>query len=123
MNGEREWALNGGLPGNARFLQQMMQNSPSIFFQTSPRKYFFHKRLISEISPHNIRVLALFGDQFAKQFTSESVTWVDHLIFAMVPLGIIAAITGAIRIQGTPMARPFIGRARENRAQAEIELM
>lgn len=41
----------------------------------------------------------------------------------MVPLGIITAITGAIRIQGRPIAKAFIGRARENRAQAEIELM
>lgn len=41
----------------------------------------------------------------------------------MVPLGIITAITGAIRVQGTPLARAFIGRARESRAQAEIELM
>lgn len=41
----------------------------------------------------------------------------------MVPLGIITAITGAIRVQGMPIAKAFIGRARENRAQVEIELM
>lgn len=41
----------------------------------------------------------------------------------MVPLGIITAITGALRVQGMPIAKAFIGRARENRAQAEIELM
>lgn len=41
----------------------------------------------------------------------------------MVPLGIITAITGAIRVQGMPTAKVFIGRARENRAQVEIELM
>jgi hypothetical protein len=41
----------------------------------------------------------------------------------MVPLGIITLITGAIRVQGMPMAKAFIGRARENRAQVEIELM
>lgn len=50
-------------------------------------------------------------------------TWVDHLIFSLVPLGIITVITGAIRVSGPPVARSFIGRARENRAQAEIELM
>lgn len=54
---------------------------------------------------------------------SESLTWVDHLIFAMVPLGIITAITAAIRVQGMQVAKAFVGRARENRALAEIELM
>jgi hypothetical protein len=69
------------------------------------------------------RLLALFGEQFARQFTSESLTWVDHLILAMAPLGIITAITGAIRVQGPRIAKSFIGRGRENRALAEIELM
>lgn len=68
-------------------------------------------------------ILALFGEQFATQFASESLTWIDHLVFAMVPLGILAMITGAIRVSGPRIARSFIGRARENRALAEIELM
>jgi hypothetical protein len=71
----------------------------------------------------NTRVLSLFGDAFARQFASESLTWVDHLIIAMVPLGILTIITGAIRVQGPMIARSFIGRSRENRALAEIELM
>ncbi|KAJ4401067.1 hypothetical protein N0V91_008208 [Didymella pomorum] len=75
--------------------------------------------LFSDIAP----LLALFGDQFARQFTSESLTWVDHLILAMVPLGILTVITGAIRVQGPRIAKSFIGRGRENRALAEIELM
>ncbi|KAK5659028.1 hypothetical protein OQA88_1115 [Cercophora sp. LCS_1] len=75
--------------------------------------------LFSDIAP----ILALFGEQFARQFMSESMTWVDHLIFSLVPLGIITVITGAIRVSGPPVTRSFIGRARENRAQAEIELM
>jgi hypothetical protein len=54
---------------------------------------------------------------------SESLTWYDHLIFAMVPLGILTAITGAIRVHGPQVARSFIGRARETRALSEIELM
>lgn len=41
----------------------------------------------------------------------------------MVPLGILTAITGAIRVQGPRIAKSFIGRGRENRALAEIELM
>lgn len=47
----------------------------------------------------------------------------DHLIFAMVPLGILTMVGGAIRVAGPRMARSFIGRARENRALAEIQLM
>lgn len=50
-------------------------------------------------------------------------TWVDHLIFSMVPLGIATVIAGAIRVSGPQIAKAFIGRARENRALAEIELM
>lgn len=50
-------------------------------------------------------------------------TWLDHVIFALVPLGIVTVITGAIRVQGSRIARSFIGRARENRAQVELELM
>ena len=68
-------------------------------------------------------VLALFGEQFATQFLSQSITWVDHLIFAVVPLGIITAVSGAIRVAGPRLAKSFIGRARENRASTEIELM
>ncbi|KAF6520633.1 hypothetical protein HZS61_014891 [Fusarium oxysporum f. sp. conglutinans] len=79
----------------------------------------FAFNLFSDIAP----VIALFGDQFARQFMSESLSWVDHLVFAMVPLGILTAITGAIRIQGSQVAKAFIGRARENKALAEIELM
>ena len=69
------------------------------------------------------RILALFGENFAQQFLSESFTWLDHLIFAAVPLGILTALFGAIRVQGPKIARSFIGRARETRAAAEIALM
>ncbi|ETS85606.1 hypothetical protein PFICI_03631 [Pestalotiopsis fici W106-1] len=79
----------------------------------------FAFNLLSDVAP----ILALSGDQFARQFTSVNLTWVDHLIFAMVPLCIISAITSAIRIRGMRVAKAFIGRARENRALAEIELM
>lgn len=41
----------------------------------------------------------------------------------MVPLGIITAILRAIRVAGPKWARAFIGRARENRAAPELELM
>jgi len=51
------------------------------------------------------------------------VGWLDHVIFAMAPLGIITAIVGAIRVGGPPWLRAVIGRARENRAAPEVELM
>ncbi|KAK2803455.1 hypothetical protein FQN51_003562 [Onygenales sp. PD_10] len=41
----------------------------------------------------------------------------------MVPLGIVTAVIGAIRVCGPKWARAVIGRARETRAVAEIELM
>lgn len=45
------------------------------------------------------------------------------MIFACVPLGIMTAIAGAIRVQGDYLLRAFIGRARENYAAAEIEYL
>ncbi|GKU04917.1 serine threonine protein phosphatase [Fusarium langsethiae] len=73
----------------------------------------------SDIGP----ILALFGEQFARQFLSETFTWEDHVIFACIPLGIMTAISGAIRVQGHNFFKAVIGRARENHAAAEIEYM
>ncbi|KAJ4328984.1 hypothetical protein N0V84_000555 [Fusarium piperis] len=79
----------------------------------------FTVNLFTDIAP----ILALFGEQFAQQYLSQSFTWYDHLIFACVPLGIITALSGAIRTRGPSLARSFIGRARENLATVEIGLM
>ena len=49
--------------------------------------------------------------------------WLDHIIFAMAPLGILTAITAAIRVGGPAWMRAVIGRARENHATIELELM
>jgi hypothetical protein len=73
--------------------------------------------------PRTASLLALFGDNFALQFLSQSITWLDHIIFAMAPLGILTAVTGAIRVSGSPGLRALIGQARESRASAEAELM
>ncbi|KAF8253802.1 hypothetical protein K440DRAFT_575724, partial [Wilcoxina mikolae CBS 423.85] len=75
--------------------------------------------LFSDLAP----LLALFGEQFAKQYLSESFVYLDHIIFAMAPLGILTAIVAAIRIGGPSWLRSVVGRARENLAAAEIELM
>jgi hypothetical protein len=54
---------------------------------------------------------------------SESLGWADNIIFAMAPLGILTAIVGAIRVGGPAWLKAIVGRARENRATAEAELM
>ena len=54
---------------------------------------------------------------------SETLSGWDHIIFAMIPLGIVTAIVSLVRVKGPRIAKSFIGRARENRALAEIELM
>lgn len=58
-----------------------------------------------------------------KQYLSQSTQWLEHIIFACGPLGIITAITSAIRVAGARGLMAMIGRAREPRAEAEIELM
>ncbi|KAF5574566.1 serine threonine phosphatase 6 regulatory ankyrin repeat subunit A [Fusarium pseudoanthophilum] len=79
----------------------------------------FLMNVISDLGP----VLALFGEQFSRQSFCETFTWYDHVIFACVPLGIMTAIAGAIWVQGHKFLKAFIGRARENKAAAEIEYM
>ncbi|ERF70464.1 hypothetical protein EPUS_04742 [Endocarpon pusillum Z07020] len=80
---------------------------------------YFSNNLFSDLAP----ILALFGEQVAKQFMSQSMGWADNVVFAMAPLGIITAIVGAIRVGGPAWLKAIIGRARENRAAAEVELM
>jgi hypothetical protein len=52
-----------------------------------------------------------------------TVGWLEHIIFAMAPLGILTVIVSAIRVGGPSWLRAVIGRARENRAMVEVELM
>lgn len=54
---------------------------------------------------------------------SQSTGWAENIILAMAPLGIITAIVSAIRVGGPSWLKAIIGRARENRAVAESELM
>ena len=49
--------------------------------------------------------------------------WVENLIFACAPLGIITAIVAAIRVGGPGYLRAIIGRAKESRHVVELELM
>ncbi|KAG0135860.1 hypothetical protein HOY82DRAFT_115539 [Tuber indicum] len=79
----------------------------------------FSNNLFSDLAP----LLALFGEQVAKQFLSQSLSWLEDVIFAMAPLGIVTAIVSAIRVGGPGWLKAVVGRARESRAVAEVELM
>ncbi|CAZ85708.1 unnamed protein product [Tuber melanosporum] len=79
----------------------------------------FSNNLFSDLAP----VLALFGEQVSKQFLSQSLTWLEDVIFAMAPLGIVTAIVSAVRVGGPNWLKAIVGRARESRAVAEVELM
>ncbi|KAF4810450.1 Ankyrin-3 [Colletotrichum tropicale] len=79
----------------------------------------FANNLFSDLGP----LLALFGERVTMQFMSGSMGWADNIILAMAPLGIITAIVGAIRVGAPSWLKAVIGRARENLAVAEAELM
>ncbi|KAI5786960.1 hypothetical protein DFH27DRAFT_486975, partial [Peziza echinospora] len=79
----------------------------------------FSNNLFSDLAP----LLALFGERVATQYLSHSTHWLDNVIFACAPLGILTAITSAIRVGGSRNLKSIIGRAKESDAQAEIELV
>ncbi|KAF4449004.1 ankyrin repeat protein [Fusarium austroafricanum] len=79
----------------------------------------FSNNLFSDLAP----LLALFGERVTMQFLSQSLGWADCIILAMAPLGVITTIVSAIRVEGPPWLKAIIGRSRENRSVAEMELM
>ncbi|CAI0649612.1 unnamed protein product [Colletotrichum noveboracense] len=79
----------------------------------------FVNNLFSDLAP----LLALFGERVTMQFMSQSMGWADNIILAMAPIGIITAVIGAIRVGGPSWLKAIIGRAKENLAVAEAELM
>ncbi|RPA80193.1 hypothetical protein BJ508DRAFT_130396 [Ascobolus immersus RN42] len=79
----------------------------------------FTNNLFSDLAP----LLALFGEQVAKQYMSHSMSRIESFIFAMGPLGILTAVTGAIRVGGPTWLKALIGRAREGNGVVELELM
>lgn len=58
-----------------------------------------------------------------KQFLSESSGIADCILFSMAPLGVITAIVSVIRVAGQPWLKAIVGRGKEGRAQAELEIM
>ncbi|KAH7187517.1 hypothetical protein BKA60DRAFT_687031 [Fusarium oxysporum] len=79
----------------------------------------FSNNLFSDLAP----LLALFGERVTMQFLSQTLGWADCVILAMAPLGVITTIVSAIRVEGPPWLKAIIGRSRENRSVAEMELM
>src|SRR5438552_5008542 len=79
----------------------------------------FANNLLSDLAP----LLALFGEDVTKQFLSQSTGWIDDIVFAMGPLGILAAVSSAIRVGGPRALKSLIGRARESVGEVEMELM
>ncbi|PWI69794.1 hypothetical protein PCL_00706 [Purpureocillium lilacinum] len=78
----------------------------------------FSNNLAQDLGP----LLALFGESITRQYLSESTTFLDYLIFALCPIGIITAIVSAIRVCGHPSLRAFIGRSQEGSGVVEAEL-
>ncbi|KAJ2900482.1 hypothetical protein MKZ38_002436 [Zalerion maritima] len=78
----------------------------------------FSNDLATDLGP----LLALFGENMAKQYLSESTTFLDYFIFAMAPIGILTAMISTIRICGSSALRAFIGRAQEGHSAVEAEL-
>ncbi|KAF5002554.1 hypothetical protein FDECE_10584 [Fusarium decemcellulare] len=75
--------------------------------------------MVSDLAP----LLALFGERVTTQFMSQSTGWADCIALAMAPVGVITIIVSAIRVAGPRWLKAVIGRARENVATAELEVM
>jgi len=78
----------------------------------------FAANFFTDLAP----LLILFGDQVVRQYMAQSQDWADHILFALGPLGIAAALTGAVRMCGEKYLRGVVGRGRETRQMAEFEL-
>lgn len=78
----------------------------------------FANNFAADLAP----LLSLFGEQPTKQYLSETLTFLDIIIFSTAPIGVLTAVVSAIRVSEDPSLRAFIGRAQEGGAYAEAEL-
>ncbi|KAJ3464998.1 hypothetical protein MRS44_005656 [Fusarium solani] len=78
----------------------------------------FSNDLATDLAP----LLVLFGDAMTKQYLSESTYFLDYLIFAMGPIGILTAMVSTIRVCGHSSLRAFIGKSQESEGTIEAEL-
>ncbi|KAI5842136.1 hypothetical protein DFP73DRAFT_515460, partial [Morchella snyderi] len=79
----------------------------------------FANNLGSDLAPF----LALFGEQVTTQYMSESLDWIDNILLALAPLGIITILVSAIRVSGAGPLKSLIGRGRETRSVVETDLL
>jgi ankyrin repeat protein len=78
----------------------------------------FSNNLATDIGP----LISLFGQEVTTQYLSESTTFLDYIIFALAPIGIMTAMVSAIRVCGGSALKAFIGRAQEGEGDIEAEL-
>lgn len=57
-----------------------------------------------------VPLLVLFGELSTKQFLSLSMGWLDDMILALCPIGIITIVVSAIRISSFRWLKAIIGR-------------
>lgn len=58
-----------------------------------------------------------------KQYLSQSLGFLENLIFACAPVGILTVVTCAIRVGGPVGLCALIGRAQEPAVQVELDLL
>jgi hypothetical protein len=78
----------------------------------------FANNLATDLAP----ILQLFGEQVTLQYLAESTSFLDCIIFAMAPLGVLTAVVSVIRICGDSALKAFIGCAQEGSGVAEVAL-
>jgi ankyrin repeat protein len=79
----------------------------------------FANNAISDLGP----LITLVGDNFTTQFLSLSFTARDCILFAMAPIGVLTAISAAIRVGNLSLLKAIIGRARESQETVEVQLL
>jgi hypothetical protein len=79
----------------------------------------FANNAVTELAP----LIALFGEQVTTQFLNSSFTVLDSILFAMAPIGVLTAISAAIRVGGSSRLKALIGKARESEESVEAELL
>lgn len=79
----------------------------------------FVTSLFTDFAP----ILSLFGLEASKQYLSQSIGWIDDILFAMAPLGVLTIMVGAIRVAGYDWMRNLIGKAREPSGVSEAEYL
>ncbi|KAK4031411.1 hypothetical protein C8A01DRAFT_42127, partial [Parachaetomium inaequale] len=103
----------------ALFLLSLLPLLPTAWALSSAEDWSsFADNFATDLAP----LITLFGEQVTKQFLSESVGFLDNLIFGLGPLGILTAVVSAIRLYGRASLKSFIGRAQEAHGIAEAEL-